>query len=150
GQGLPLNIDWGHAFADPDQTELTRFNRRSATIAPIRDLLYSEYVLGRGRLDFFGMQLEARKIARIPDAQVIELLDRHADELELSADQREDIRGRMLRRKATLVADFDRLIDSLRDERDEHFGQAPARRSQMRRVLVLAQDRWQRFVIVVL
>jgi hypothetical protein len=136
---LPIDIDWDHALVDLDQTELTRFNRRSATIAPIRNLLYSEYVLGRVRLDFLGMQLEARKIARIPDARVVELLDRHAEELELPADPREDIRGRVLRRKASLVDDFDRLIASLRIERDEEFDRSSASRSWVRRALVHAR-----------
>jgi hypothetical protein len=61
---IPINIDWDHALVDLDQTKLTRFNRRSATIAPIRNLLYSEYVLGRLKLDFLSMQLQGRRAAR--------------------------------------------------------------------------------------
>lgn len=148
--GLPINIDWDHALVDLDKIELTRFNRRSATVAPIRNLLYSEYALGRLRLDFLGMQLQARKIADLPDTAIVELLDRHADELRLPAARRGAIRERVLRRKASLVADFDALVESLRHERDDNLGVATTRRSRTTRALAHAQDTWQRFVILVL
>lgn len=147
---LPLNIDWDHALVDLDQTELTRFSRRSVTVAPIRNLLYSEYVLGQVSLDFFGMQLQARKLARIPDAAVVELLDRHADELDLPALRRAEIRDRVLRRKASLVADFDRLVEALRDEREHQLAGVGARGWQLRWAVHEARDAWQRFAIVVL
>lgn len=147
---IPINIDWDHALVDLDQTTLTRFNRRSATIAPIRNLLYSEYVLGRLRLDFLGMQLQARKAAEIPDALVIELLDRHAEELALPDARKLEIREKVLRRKASLVADFDALVESLRHEREDNRGVARTPRTRMARTIAHAQDAWQRFVIVVL
>jgi hypothetical protein len=147
---LPINIDWDHALVDLGQTQLTRFNRRSATIAPVRNLLYSEYVLGRLRLDFFGMQLQARKIAEIPDAALIDLVDRHAKELELADDARLELRAQMLSRKASLVADFDALVESLRHERDDNRGVAESPRSRVARMISRVQDTWQRFVIKVL
>jgi hypothetical protein len=147
---LPINIDWDHSLVDLDQTELTRFNHRSTTVAPIRNLLYSEYVLGRVELDFLGMQLQARKAAELSDAAIIELLDRHADELALSDARRLEIREQVLRRKASLVADFDALAASLRHEREDNLGVALTPRTRAARVLVRARDIWQRFVIVVL
>lgn len=147
---LPINIDWDHTFVDLEQSTLTRFNRRSATIAPVRNLLYAEYVLGRVELDFLGMQLEARKIVELPDSAVVELLDRHADELGLSAGRRLQIRDCVLERKSKLVTDFDALVEALRHERDDNLGVAATRRSRIKRTLVHAQDGWQRFVIVVL
>lgn len=147
---IPINIDWDHALVDLAQTTLTRFNRRSATIAPIRNLLYSEYVLGRLELDFFGMQLQARKAAELPDAALIELLDRHADELGLPGVRKLEIRERVLGRKASLVADFDALVESLRHEREDNLGVAASPRTRMARTIAHAQDAWQRFVIVVL
>src|SRR5690606_28238487 len=146
---LPINIDWDHSLVDLHQTTLTRFNRRSATVAPIRNLLYSEYVLGRLRLDFLGMQVQARKAADLPEAALVELLDRHADELGLPGPRKLEIREQVLRRKASLVADFDALVDSLREEREDNLGTL-ARRTRMARVAAHVQDAWQRFVIVVL
>lgn len=147
---VPINIDWDHALVDLAQTSLTRFNRRSATVAPIRNLLYSEYVLGRLSLDFYGMQLQARKAAELPDAAIVGLLDRHATELELPDARRLEIREQVLQRKASLVADFDALVESLRHERDDNRGVASTPRSAMVRVIAHAQDAWQRFAIVVL
>lgn len=147
---VPINIDWDHALVDLAQTSLTRFNRRSATVAPIRNLLYSEYVLGRLSLDFYGMQLQARKAAELPDAAIVGLLDRHAAELELADARRLEIREQVLQRKASLVADFDALVESLRHERDDNRGVASTPRSAMVRVIAHTQDAWQRFAIVVL
>jgi hypothetical protein len=148
-QQLPINIDWDHSLVDLAQTQLTRFNRRSTTIAPIRNLLYSEFVLGRLRLDFFGMQLQARKIDELPDAAVLELVDRYAAELALPDDARLGLRAQLLSRKASLVADFDALVESLRHERDDNRGLAETPRSRPERMIAWVQDTWQRFVIKV-
>lgn len=147
---VPINIDWDHALVDLAQTSLTRFNRRSPTVAPIRNLLYSEYVLGRLNLDFYGMQLQARKAAELPDATIVELLDRHADELGLTQARRLEVREQVLRRKASLVADFDALVESLRHERDDNLGVANTPRTALVRAIAHTQDAWQRFAIVVL
>jgi hypothetical protein len=149
-QQLPLNIDWDHSLVDLAETSLTRFNRRSATIAPIRNLLYSEYVLGRLKLDFVGMQLQARKAAELPDEAIVEILDRHAAELALPRARKLEIRSQVLRRKASLVADFDALVSSLRHEREDNRGLARTPRTRLDRLLAHARDRWQRFAIVVL
>jgi hypothetical protein len=148
-RNLPINIDWDHSLVDLAQTQLTRFNRRSTTIAPIRNLLYSEYVLGRLGLDFFGMQLQARKIAEIRDAVLIELVDRYAEELALPDDARQGLRAQVLSRKASLVADFDALVESLRHERDDNRGIAETPRTRLARMASRVQDTWQRFVIKV-
>lgn len=147
---LPINIDWDHALVDLDQTQLTRFNRRSTTIAPVRNLLYSEYVLGRLKLDFFGMQLQARKIAELPDTTLDELVDRYADELALPEGDRLELQSQLRQRKATLVEDFDGLVESLRHERDDNLGIAETPRSRLARVAAHMQDAWQRFVIKIL
>jgi hypothetical protein len=149
-QRLPINIDWDHSLVDLAQTELTRFNRRSATVAPIRNLLYSEYVLGRLRLDFHGMQLQARKIAELPDTVLDELVDAYAEELALSETTRLELRARMRRRKATLVSDFDALVESLRREHDDNLGLSRTKRSGRVRLADRLRDAWQRFSIVIL
>jgi hypothetical protein len=147
---VPINIDWDHSLVDLDQTELTRFNRRSATIAPIRNLLYSEYVLGRRQLDFQGMQLEARQITELSDSALDGLVDRYAEELELPEATRLELRERMRRRKATLVSDFDALVAALRHEHDDNLGLSSIRRSGLARLADRLRDAWQRFSIVVL
>ena len=147
---LPINIDWDHSLVDLDETQLTRFCRRSATVAPIRNLLYAEYVSGRLDLDFFGMSLQARKLAELPDGAFVELLDRHTAELGLSDDAHRELSARMFARKASLVADFDALVESLQHERDDNLGVAETPRSGMVRLISHVQDAWQRFVIVVL
>ena len=147
---FPLNIDWDHALVYLHQTELTRFNRRSATVAPIRNLLYAEYVRGRLKLDFFGMQLQARKIRELSDDALVDLLDQHDDELGLPRVHRAKIRERLLERKARLAADFDALTESLRMEREDNLGLATTPRSRTARFLAHTQDAWQRFSIVAL
>jgi hypothetical protein len=147
---LPINIDWDHALVDLAQTQLTRFNLRSATIAPVRNLLYSEYVLGRLQLDFFGMQLQARKAAELPGAALTELVDRYANELALPENARLELQAQLHQRLATLVADFDALVESLRHERDDNLGLTRSPRTRMARAIARVQDAWQRFVIKVL
>lgn len=147
---LPINIDWDHSLVDLAQTTLTRFNRRSATVAPIRNLLYAHYVQGRVHLDFMGMQLQARKAAELPDGAIVELLDRYVDELGLPDARRLALHDQLLRRKASLPADFDALVESLRHERDDLMGVAGRRRAPLARMASHARDAWQHFAIVVL
>jgi hypothetical protein len=149
-EAVPLNIDWDHSLLDLQQTTLTRFNRRSATVAPIRNLLYAHYVQDRVSLDFMGMQLQARKAAELPDAAIVELLDRYVDELGLPDARRLALHDQVLRRKASLADDFDALVESLRHERDDQRGLAGRRRTPLARMASRARDAWQRLAIEVL
>lgn len=147
---FPLDIDWDHSLVDLDHTELTRFNQRSTTVAPIRNLLYADYVLGRVDLDFYGLQLEAAHVADIAKAELGRLLERYADEVGLDEPSRRDLHERMRRRRRTLVTDFARLVATLVHERDDGLGLALRPRSARERLLTRTRDLWQRFVIVVL
>src|SRR5690606_6741935 len=152
----------GHARRLPRATQaLVRMELRQAQRALRRELfeqLPREAELERiglrplseTGLDFYGMQLQARKAAELPDAAIVGLLDRHATELELPDARRLEIREQVLQRKASLVADFDALVESLRHERDDNRGVASTPRSAMVRVIAHTQDAWQRFAIVVL
>ncbi len=141
---VPLNIDWDHSLVDLATTELTRFNARSAAVIPIRNLLYAEYVAGAFDLDFYPMQVQARRIGRIPFHDIERLLRRWASEAEVGEDEREAAIEAMRQRHARIVDDFDRLVEGLRRERVGRTRRSgwPAREDLW--------DAWQRFVLLVL
>jgi hypothetical protein len=144
---LPLNIDWDHALVDLPTTELTRFNRRSATVIPVRNLLYADYVAGRAELDFYGMQLQAHRIREIPFATLEELLHRWADEAEVDDVRRQSVIEAMRLRHARIARDFDHFVSELRHERKAVEGQP---RAWSDRAASKVQDAWQRFALLVL
>lgn len=145
--GVPLNIDWDHSLVDLATVQLTRFNRRTMTVMPVRNLLYSEYVAGAARVDFYGMQLEAHRIRGLEFDRIEPLLHLWADELQVTPRRRARVIEAMRLRHARIADDFDALIESLRDERYHGPGR-PARR--WRRMAARAQDAWQRFAVLVL
>jgi hypothetical protein len=148
---LPINIDWDHTLLDIQVDKLDRFNMRSATVAPVRNLFYSEYVAGRVRSDFYGMLIEARRIeTRISDRRLLKLVRQYCDELALPADRRRELCERMVRRKRALPAAFDAFIADIELERRESLGMVPSRRTTAEQVTSRVQDAWQRLAITVL
>jgi hypothetical protein len=63
---IPINIDWDHSLLDLAKTELTRFNRRSLAVVPVRNLLYANHVADRRPLQLGGLLAEAARVAAIP------------------------------------------------------------------------------------
>lgn len=148
---LPINIDWDHTLVDLDVEALDRFNKRSATVAPIRNLFYSEYVAGRVRGDFYGMLLEARRIeARLSDRRLSTLVNRYCDELALGRERRRELVSRLLRRKRGLPAAFDAFVAELDHDRRVTLGVATSRKTAVEQLAARAQDAWQRLSITVL
>ncbi|MBL8740127.1 MAG: hypothetical protein JNK04_03500 [Myxococcales bacterium] len=148
---LPINIDWDHTLMDLAVDKLDRFNMRSATVAPVRNLFYSEYVAGQVRTDFYGMLIEARRIeTRISDRRLTKLVRQYCDELGLPAEKRRDLCERMVRRKRSLPAAFDAFVHDIELERRESLGMVPSRRSMAEQATARVQDAWQRLAITVL
>lgn len=148
---LPINIDWDHALQDLTVTKLDRFNMRSATVAPIRNLFYSEYVAGRVEGDFYGMLLEARRIdLRLSDSLVQRLTGQYSDELALPPNRRAELIEQVVARKRGLPGAFDRFVAGLELERREGLGVIPVRRSRLEIAATRVQDAWQRVAITVL
>lgn len=147
--GYPINIDWDHSLVDLQVTALTRFNRRSATVAPVRNLLYAEYVQGRVDLDFGGQRWQVRRVGDLREDRLQALVERYCDELELPAASRDAVVAAVLERQRRLVVDFEALRRSLRRERRELAGEGP-RRPWLERAATRLQDAWQRFVVLVL
>lgn len=144
---LPVNIDWDHALVDLATTTLTRFNRRTVAVMPVRNMLYADYVAGRIKLDFYGMQVQAHRIAAIPFAEIEGLLRRWAADAEAAPAQHERVVAAMRERHARIADDFDALIDGLRRERFDAFASG---RPTWKRLLARAQDGWQGFAVHVL
>lgn len=150
-QRLPINIDWDHALQDLATTKLDRFNMRSATVAPIRNLFYSEYAAGRVRADFYGMLLEARRIeARISDRRVRRIVRQYCDERALPSDRARELTEQIVQRKRGLPAAFDQFVADLELERRESLGMVPSQRSPAEKISARVQDAWQRLAITVL
>lgn len=148
---VPINIDWDHALQDLAVTKLDRFNMRSATVAPIRNLFYSEYVAGKVEGDFYGMLLEARRIdMRLTDSLVQTLTAQYCDELAMEPNGRALVIEQVLERKRNLPASFDRFVAGLELERRETLGMVPLQRSRAEVMASRVQDAWQRIAITVL
>jgi len=144
---LPINIDWDHALLDLATTSLTRFNRRSVTVMPVRNLLYADYVAGRLQLDFYSMQVQAHRIAAIPFDEIATLLERWAVEASAGDSLRGRVVSAMRIRHARIADDFDALIDGLRHERYDAVGRT---RPAWARLAARVQDQWQGFAVNVL
>lgn len=144
---LPVNIDWDHSLVDLATTSLTRFNRRSLTVVPVRNLLYADYVTGRVSLDFYGMQVQAHRIAGMPFGAIERALERWAIEASVAAAHRDGVVAAMRARHARVADDFDAFIDGLRRERFDAVGRS---RPWWKRLAASAQDRWQDFAVNVL
>lgn len=144
---LPINIDWDHALVDLATTKLSRFNRRSLTVMPVRNLLYADYVTGAVQLDFYGMQKQAHRIAAIPFSAIDPLLARWAIDSGAGTAERDRVVAAMRDRHARIADDFDALIDALRGERYDAVGNT---RPLWERLAAGAQERWQDFAVNVL
>lgn len=144
--GLPINIDWDRSLLDLEGDAPTRFDRRSATIVPAHNHLYAEYVAGRVELDLFGMRREAHRIAAIPFAQLLDLLDAWAVETQAPPELRRRVTDRLRQRHGSIARAFDDFAAGLEHERDQirHTTQPVGRR-----VISGVRDAWQRLVLLV-
>jgi len=147
--GVPVNIDWDHSLLDLPVTALNRFNRRSATVAPVRNLLYAEYVQGRVDLDFGGQRWQVRRVGDLREDRLQALVQRYCDELALPPARSREVVEAVLERQRRIVDDFEAFRRSLRRERRAVAGQGP-KRPMLERAGAKLQDVWQRFVVLVL
>ncbi len=145
---IPFNIDWDHSLLDLDGERPSRHDRRSPAVFPIRNILYDDYVAGIRSLDFVGMQLQARAVTRLADAEVAAAFERCPG---LGDDaERARVLERVLRRKNDCAVAFDAFVDALREERAASLRVGPNPRSAPRRAASFLRDTWQRLAIRVL
>jgi hypothetical protein len=147
-QHYPLNVDWDHSLMDLDIVTLDRFTKRLPAIAPLRNMLYDAYVHGRVRVHFSGMRREMRRIARLDEASLTELVDTYTAFLEMTPEQAARVRHQFLERRRHLTQVFERFIAALRAERHSlRGGSASSARELAVRTIHAVQDAWQRLVV---
>ncbi|HTV20861.1 MAG TPA: hypothetical protein VMG12_19385 [Polyangiaceae bacterium] len=75
---LPINIDWDRAFFSDGRSEFTRFAKYKPQLPNARTFLYADYVAGKIKLPLWMLANEARRIRRLPQKQVRDILVRYA------------------------------------------------------------------------
>lgn len=147
GRGkVPVNIDWDHSLLDLAKTELSRFNRRSLAVVPVRNLLYADFVAGRIDFATDTLRREAAVVAALPFDAIADAVSAWANESGADRATRDVTLARLAQRHARLLGDFERLASALERERLESTDAtlAPAR------LVARATDAWQRFAVSVL
>jgi hypothetical protein len=147
GRGkIPVNIDWDHSLLDLAKSDLSRFNRRSLAVVPVRNLLYADFIAGRRPLQLDGLLREAARVAAIPFEAIESATAIWANESGAGPALRDQTIAHMAARHARLLGDFQRFVESLEAERAGREG----RRFSPRQVAPRAADVWQRFAVSVL
>lgn len=143
----PVNIDWDHSLLDLAKTELSRFNRRSLAVVPVRNLLYADFVDDRVEVAFDGLLAEAARTAAIPFAAIERAAHTWADDGGVDRSTRDATIARLRTRHGRLLPDFERFVEGLLAERAERMtGPTPG----VAAIATRGADAWQRFAISIL
>lgn len=114
----PINVDWDRAFAHEARSELSRFAKYRSALPNARTFLYADYVEGRISLNFAFLRQEARKIRRLPEAAVRNIVERYARERFIDDPAVADVfAAAVLERWRNIEREFDHFIKQLRAER---------------------------------
>ena len=147
---LPINIDWDRAFSSEGRSEFSRFAKYRAALPNARTFLYADYVAGKIQLPLWMLSAEARRIRRLPRAELRNILTRYAQARFEDAAEREQFVARMSIRQRGIereVATFMRGLWAERRSLQASAGSA-GEYVQHRRLLLWAA--WQHVLQAVL
>ncbi len=147
---LPVNIDWDRAFFSDGRSELSRFAKYKPALPNARTFLYADYVAGKIELPLWLLADEARRIRRLPKAEVKKILAHYASIRFESETERERFVARARMRQRGIereVAVFMRLLWSERRSLQHPAGGAG---EWLRRRLIAFWADWQRVLNAVL
>ncbi|MEY4550294.1 MAG: hypothetical protein RL685_6489 [Pseudomonadota bacterium] len=121
---LPVNIDWDRSFFSKGRSELTRFAKYRPTLPNARTFLYADYVAGKTKLPLWLLSAEARRIRRLPKAEVVRILEQYASVAFADEGEREQFVQRMLIRRHGIEREVGHFLRELWAERRQ-LGTAP-------------------------
>jgi hypothetical protein len=147
---LPVNIDWDRAFFSEGRSELSRFAKYKPQLPNARTFLYADYVAGKIKLPLWMLANEARRIRRLPQRRVREILTRYAEVRFDDPAEREAFIRRMLIRQRGIEREVGSFMRSLWSERRTLLAPPDGPAEWLHRRLMLAWASWQRVLNAVL
>jgi len=147
---LPINIDWDRAFFSDGRSELTRFAKYKPQLPNARTFLYADYVAGKIKLPLWMLANEARRIRRLPQRQVREILSKYAKVRYADAAEAEAFIRRTLMRQRGIEREVATFMRSLWSERRSLQSPAESAGEWLHRRLMVAWALWQRVLNAVL
>ena len=147
---LPVNIDWDRSFFSDGRSELTRFAKYKPQLPNARTFLYADYVAGKVRLPLWMLANEARRIRRLPQRRVREILARYAAVRFTEAAEREVFIQRGLMRQRGIEREVGHFMRSLWSERRSLTTPADSASEWLHRQAMSLWAQWQRVLNAVL
>jgi len=147
---VPVNIDWDRSFSSEGRSELTRFAKYKPQLPNARTFLYADYVAGKIKLPLWMLANEARRIRRLPQRRVREILAPYAAARFEDPAERDAFIQRMLIRQRSIEREVGHFMRSLWAERRELLAPADSPSEWLHRQLLLGWAAWQRVLNAVL
>jgi hypothetical protein len=147
---LPVNIDWDRAFFSDGRSEFTRFAKYKPQLPNARTFLYADYVAGKMKLPLWMLANEARRIRRLPQQRVRQILSRYADVKFTDPAEREAFIRRLLMRQRGIEHEVLVFTRSLWSERQALKLPADSVGEWAHRQLLVGWASWQRVLNVLL
>jgi hypothetical protein len=147
---LPVNIDWDRAFFSEGRSEFSRFAKYKPQLPNARTFLYADYVAGKIKLPLWMLANEARRIHRLPQRRVREILARYAQIRFSDPDEREQFIRRGLIRQRGIEHEVGVFMRSLWAERRSLASPPDSAGEWLHRKLLLSWAAWQRVLNAIL
>lgn len=147
---LPVNIDWDRAFFSDGRSELTRFAKYKPQLPNARTFLYADYVAGKIKLPLWMLANEARRIRRLPQKQVRDILVRYAKVRFTDPAEGEAFIRRTLIRQRGIEREVATFMRSLWSERRALESPPDSAGEWLHRRLLVGWAFWQRVLNAVL
>jgi hypothetical protein len=147
---VPVNIDWDRAFFSDGRSELSRFAKYKPQLPNARTFLYADYVAGKVKLPLWMLANEARRIRRLPQRRVREILARYAAVRFTEEADREIFIRRGLMRQRGIEREVGHFMRSLWSERRSLTTPAESVGEWVHRRALLFWAQWQRVLNAVL
>jgi hypothetical protein len=147
---LPVNIDWDRAFFSDGRSEFSRFAKYKPQLPNARTFLYADYVAGKIKLPLWMLANEARRIRRLPQQRVRQVLWRYAEVKFTDAGEREAFIRRMLMRQRGIEHEVAVFMRSLWSERQALKLPADSLSEWAHRQMLVGWASWQRVLNAVL
>jgi hypothetical protein len=149
-QQLPVNIDWDRAFFSEGRSEFSRFAKYKPQLPNARTFLYADYVAGKIKLPLWMLANEARRIRRLPQRRVREILSQYAEVRFSEPTEREAFIRRMLMRQRGIEREVGSFMRSLWSERRASLSPADSTGEWLHRQMLVLWAAWQRVLNAVL
>jgi hypothetical protein len=147
---LPINIDWDRAFSSEGRSEFSRFAKYRAALPNARTFLYADYVAGKVQLPLWMLSAEARRIKRLPKAELRNILRRYAQARFAEPAEQEQFVARMLIRQRGIEREVATFMRSLWSERRSLQGSAGSLGEYVHHQRLLIWAAWQHVLNAVL